>query len=192
MFGSRTEARRPVRPMWGLGLLLLTAGCVTTHPWITPPEAPPPVCQVQAIWEGRVQVTQDVVNGGRPLPGLAGRLYLFGEEIKYPERGDGTVSVELFDLSNVPSGAQPQRLEQWNIDAVSLSKLLRKDKIGWGYTLFLPWATYRPDITRVQLNLCYTPAKGTPLYSSPATVNLGSQATLTQTRQVSAAPTAGR
>ena len=167
-----------------LALLLLTPGCVTTQSWVNSPEPAPSVCQVHTYWEGRIQVTQDVVNGGRPLPGLAGRLYLFGTEIKFPEKGDGSVVVDLYDASNTQPGIQPKHIERWQFDAGNLNKLLRKDKIGWGYTLFLPWPNYTPDITRVQLNVCYTPAKGNPLYAPPSTISLRNQATLTQTRQI--------
>ena len=88
-------------------------------------------------------------------------------------------------MSATPSPrAQPKRLERWQFDAGTLQNLLRKDKIGWGYTLFLPWSTYTPDIARVQLNVCYTPAKGTPLYSEPTTISMHNPTTFTQTRQV--------
>ena len=87
-----------------LAMLILAPGCVTTQSWINTPEASTGICQVHTYWESRIQVTQDVVNGGRPLPGLAGRLYLFGPEIKFPEKGDGNVVVDLYDLS----GARPE------------------------------------------------------------------------------------
>jgi len=32
--------------------------------------------------------------------------------------------------------------------------------IGWGYTLFLPWPDYKPDVTRIQLRVRFEPAKG--------------------------------
>ncbi len=167
-----------------LALLLLASGCVTTQSWINTPESSTGVCQVHTYWESRIQVTQDVVNGGRPLPGLAGRLYLFGPEIKFPEKGDGSVVVDLYDLSGAPPGAQGKHINHWQLDSGNLSKLLRKDKIGWGYTLFLPWPEYTPAVTRVQLNVAYTPAKGNPLYAPPSTISLQNQATLTQSRQL--------
>jgi hypothetical protein len=167
-----------------LALLLIVPGCVTTLPWTSNQEAAPGICQVIALWEGRIVTTQDVVNGGQPLSGLAGRMYLYGPEFKYPEKGDGAVAVDLYDVTNLPPGGQPKLLERWQLDPGNLAKLLRKDKIGLGYTLFLPWSTYRPDITRVQLNICYTTAKGAPVYSQPTTISLRNEATLTQTRQV--------
>jgi hypothetical protein len=170
-----------------LALALTAPGCVTTMPWTPSQEAAPAVCQVHTFWDGRIQVPQDVVNGGRPLPGLAGRLYLFGQEFGIPLKGDGSVAVDLYDISSVPPGVEPKRLERWQMDAGTMAKLLRRDKIGWGYTVFLPWSTYSPDIKRVRLNICYTPAKGTPIYAEPATISLHNQVSATQTRQVAAA-----
>jgi hypothetical protein len=168
-----------------LALTLAGPGCFTTQPWLSNHEpAAPAICQVHAFWDTRIQETQDVVNGGRPLRGLAGRVYVFTSEFGVPEKGDGSVAVDLYDVSNPQPGVQPKRLERWQLDPGNLSKVIRKDKIGWGYTLFLPWSTYSPEITRVQLNVCYTPAKGSPLYAEPATISLRNQITSTQSRQL--------
>lgn len=164
-----------------LALCLLVPGCVTTGPWLGSGESAG-VSQVATTWEGRIHVTQDTVNGGRPLPGLAGRLYLFGPDLGFTQKGSGTVTVDLYDTSNpqVP----PKHLDRFAFDPATLDKLLRKDKIGWGYTLFLPLPMYRPDITHVRLNACYSPPQGSPLYAEPASISLRNQANLTQTRHV--------
>jgi hypothetical protein len=156
-------------------------------PWTANQEPPVVVCQVHSCWDNRVQVTQDVVNGGRPLPGLAGRVYLFGEKFGIPLKGDGgSVAVDLYDMTHLQPGAEPKYLERWQLDAGSVAKLLRRDKIGWGYTLFLPWGTYSPEITRVRLNICYTPAKATPIYAEPANITLHNDAPTLQVQHVSA------
>ena len=63
-------------------------------------------------------------------------------------------------------------LEEWRIDKDTLKRLHKKDVIGEGYTIFLPWATYKPEIARIQLKVRYEPVKGAPLYaaSSPLTL----------------------
>jgi hypothetical protein len=167
-------------------ILLTSTGCVATG-WFAPPaDAPPPPkgvpCQVVTTWNNQVVYTQDPANNGRTIPGLAGRVYLFGPKIDFPMTGDGSAVVDLYDLSH----DQPVLLEQWRFDPENLSRLLRRDAIGWGYTLFLPWGTYRPDITRVQLKVCYQPPKGAPLYAegSPLTLNTVADMRL-QTRSVS-------
>jgi hypothetical protein len=146
------------------------------------------VWQADSCWDNRIQVTQDVVNGGQ-LPGLVGRLYLFGEEFGIPLKAEGgSVAIDLYDMTHVPPGTSPKRLERWEIDADTMAKLLRRDKIGWGYSLFLPWSTYRPEITHVRLNICYTPAKGTPVYAEPALVTLRNDAPTEQVQRVSPVP----
>src|SRR5947209_2007435 len=102
---------RRALPSFVPAVVLLAAGCVTTQPWISNHEPAAAVCQVHSIWEGHIRTTQDVVNGGRPLPGLAGRLYLFGPEFGKPEKGDGKVAVDLYDASNTQPGAKPKHIE---------------------------------------------------------------------------------
>ena len=172
-------------------LLTLAAatGCVHTCGFCRPkPEQPPvgPAHQVHAAWENRVMVTQDVVNGGVPLVGIAGRLYLFGQEIGYPVIGEGSAVIDLYDVTPETTQGTPKMLERWEIDRDTLRRLARKDDIGWGYTLFLPWNTYDPKIGRVQLQARFLPDKGLPLYSKANVVAFRSdqpQVTLT-TRQV--------
>jgi hypothetical protein len=96
-------------------------------------------------------------------------MYLFGEGSDCPFTGDGSVVVDLYDRTHPSGGNQTIPLEEWRIDRATLKRLLRRDAVGWGYTLFLPWGTYKPEIKEVELRLRYLPAKGSPLYaeSSP-------------------------
>jgi hypothetical protein len=150
----------------------LTAGCVTTGVTSPAAEGPPTgtPCQVVVTWQHDVLYTPDPARGGISAPGLAGRLYLFGPEIDYPLAADGSVVVDLYDLTQNPSA--PVILERWNIDKDTLKRLGKKDAIGWGYTLFLPWGSFRPDITRVLLKVRYDALKGTALYADGAPMTL--------------------
>lgn len=132
----------------------------------------PVVSQAHTYWESRVAVIEDVANNGRPVPGIAGRLYFFGTEIGHPVKGKGAVAVDIYDATGGSPGPQTQPLIHVDFDAQSLDQLYRKDTIGWGYTLFLPWETYRSEVKRIQLNLRYTPAKGTPIFAPPHTITL--------------------
>jgi len=178
-----------------VGLLAsLLAGCATTEtsfrPRMPAPPGPGAPCQVHAAWENRIMVTEDVVNNGQRLVGLAGRVYLFGEELGHPMPGDGNAMVELCNLDKLDSKGNPELMEQWVIHKDDFRRLLKKDMIGWGYTLFLPWRSYRPDITKVQLQVRYLPDKGLPLYSPPAVVSLRgeTQLTVSQRQMPSLAP----
>jgi hypothetical protein len=157
-----------------LTLLALAPGCVTTGAWVSGLDNPPPkpACQVVATWTNQVLFTPDPVHNGEPTPGIAGRIYLFGPTVDYPVPGDGTLTIDLFDEAHPSSSQPPVPLEEWRIDRDTLKRLEHRDAIGQGYTLFLPWGTYRPDITRVRIKVRYDPAKGGPLYASGAPLTL--------------------
>jgi len=148
------------------------------------------ICQVAATWKNDVLFTPDPTHGGNPIPGLAGRLYLFGPEMGTPLIGDGTLIVDLFDEANPKKddNGNPTPLEEWRIDKETLRRLERRDVVGWGYTLFLPWATYKPEITQVHLKVCYQPAKGMPYYAYSSPMTLGDGDTKVGLEQVSYPP----
>ena len=173
----------------GLGFALF-AGCVTAGstpvtttsnsiPTPSPSPPPPPVArapvgeqarQAHIAWENHVMTAADTQNGGRPLPGIAGRLYLFGENVGYPLRSGGTVTVVMHEVKKDGSLKQ---LADWTIDPVTLQRLGRKDMVGWGYTLFLPWESHNPEIRRVQLQAKFTQDGSTnPLFTPASTVTL--------------------
>lgn len=170
-----SRARRPHGVVLGvLAALMMTAGCVGTGPFVgsgDPPQASK-VCQIVTTWNREVEFTPDPTHGGAPIPGLSGRLYLFGPEINFPLVGDGSITVDLYnDAPKTPDG-KPVLMEEWRIDRDTLKRLLRKDMIGWGYTLFLPWGTYHPEVTQVHLIVRYEPLNGLPLFApiSPLTL----------------------
>ena len=143
----------------------------------SPPPPSPDCCQVVTTWSNKVHFLPDPTKGGALGPGLAGRLYLFGSQIDadgLPKVGDGMVSVELYDDSGPqPGGVQ---LEQWHFDQGMLQQLLKRDTVGWGYTLFLPWGSYRPELTKVHLNVRYTPQTGSPLFAPATPITLNHEA----------------
>jgi hypothetical protein len=166
----RSAARAMVKPVL-LALSLATAigatGCdllvSDQDVWLGP--KPPPVgipSNIATYWQTNIAFAADPTHGGTPNPGFAGRLYLFGDHLGYPMTGDGKVLVEMYDESK--EGTSIKR-ETWEIDPKTLSRLQRRDKIGWGYTLFLPSAEYKPEITKVRMRATYTPAKGGPLFT---------------------------
>jgi hypothetical protein len=147
-------------------MLALVCGCVAIDTYPVGPTAGVP-CQVVATWQPQVYTTHDPAHNGADTPTLVGRVYLFGPEIKYSMAAEGALVVDLYDgtAAAVP-GAAP--LEEFRYDSVTLSKLLRRDAIGWGYTVPFMWSTFRPDVTRVQMKVRFEPAKGTPLYAENA------------------------
>jgi hypothetical protein len=154
-----------------LAALLLAPGCAVTE-YFTVKNGPPAgahPCQVVTTWINQVQYAPDTVHNGTPMPGIVGRVYLFGETIDYPQVADGSMVVELYDDTHGPA---EKALEQWVLDPVSLKKFAKKDTIGWGYSLFLPWTTCRPDVTKVHLTCRFDPAGGTPLFAPPSPLTI--------------------
>jgi hypothetical protein len=146
----------------------LAGGCVTMGSFMSGDDCPPTgdICQVVATWNNEVVYTPDPTHAGTPTPGLAGRVYLFGPNLDFPRAGNGMLVIDLFDETQKPSAShRPILLEEWRFDKLTLQRLLRRDAIGWGYTLFLPWGTYKPELNRIHLKVRYEPATGTPVYA---------------------------
>ncbi|MBM3997126.1 MAG: hypothetical protein FJ303_23695 [Planctomycetes bacterium] len=155
--------------------ILPSIGCttfqtLTTNKWLdgswVDGGADHAVNDVMTLWDNRVRITQDSVNSGRPLPGLVGRIYLFSNDRNVDAAG--FLVVTMHDASK-PNG---EKLAEWRFDPKSLKLLKRKDHLGDGYTLFLPWEDYRPEMRQVKLQACYVPQKGAPRYTDPSRVTL--------------------
>jgi hypothetical protein len=171
------EALHNYNPRLGLLLLpfiLLFSGCTPTSPFLSSGQYLPcgTPCQVVATWTNQVGWTPDPTRGGTPGPVLAGRVYLFGPEIDFPMVGDGRMVVDLYDETATLHGGQPVLLEEWIFNPDDLRRLLKKDAIGWGYTMVMPWGTYAPEVARINLKVRYEPIKGLPLYGQGATITL--------------------
>jgi hypothetical protein len=150
------------------------AGCITLDSFVKKHDAGPTgkVNQIAVTWDKGVAFVPDFTHGGAMSPGLLCRVYLFGSEGAIPIVGDGTISVDLYDDGPLAFGGQACMKERWNIDKDTLKGCLRKDLVGWGYTLFLPWATYTPDMKQVHMVVCYVPQGGFPFYKPSETMSL--------------------
>lgn len=154
--------------------LVSLTGCIHMGSLLKGGDGPPAptVCQAMATWNRQVLWVPNPANGGTPEPGIAGRLYLFGQTIDYPLIGDGSLIIDLYDDSAKAQGGDSVMIEEWRVDRDTLRRLLRKDTIGHGYTLFLPMHKYRPDLTQVHVHLRYDPVQGTPIFAPSATMTL--------------------
>jgi hypothetical protein len=185
----RNEAGKSKGLFFSLCLLPFTlCGCVGMESFVLPgvDKLGATPCEVVVAWNPEIISRPDPAHRGAPTPGLGGRMYLFGEGTDCPLTGDGCVVVDLYeDLS--PNASVP--LEEWRIDRDTLRRLLRRDAVGWGYSLFLPWGTYKPEIKQVQLRLHYEPAKGAPLYAESSSVVFHKVNVTSSTSVVSQLPT---
>ncbi|HEV2948449.1 MAG TPA: hypothetical protein VGX70_13830 [Gemmataceae bacterium] len=163
--------------LWIIGSIFALGVCGCVHLPKTGSDDPMPhgqVCQMVATWNHQVVFAPDPAHGGMEAPGLVGRLYLFGPEISYPLIDDGSVVVDLFDDKKQTDEGQPVPLEEWRVDPATLKRLAKRDMIGWGYTLFLPWGTYKPNISQVHLKVRYVTAKGNQFFAESGPLSLNS------------------
>jgi len=126
------------------------------------PEAAKPVPHGRLVstWEKRVVYAPDASRGGAIIPGLIGRMYLFGPDQTVPQMGDGSVKLDLWD--STPNGdTPPKQLEHFIVPADVLKMFAKKDGLDFdSYTLFFPWPTYRTDVSQVYITMLYTSAAG--------------------------------
>ncbi len=164
------------------GAAFLAAGCaqLPTHGMFeTISHREKPNCgvsQVIMIWDNRIRLANDTEHGGTPYPVLAGRMFLFNEATKQPLTVTGDVICDIYNATNPnPTGddAKPYRV---TLTKDKLPLLLRKDMVGEGFTIVLPWFSYRPDITKVKLQLQFKPENGSPVYADPALLTLKTEA----------------
>jgi hypothetical protein len=157
-----------------LGATVLTSGCQapekTDYVNAKPPAPVGMPVESHVYWQNTVQMVPDPTRDGMPGPGLVGRLFLFAPDGR-PVTCDGTLTVKLFD-EQPADGTPPREIERWVIDKTNLNKMIQKDIVGYGYTMFLPTSTCTPRVTKVHMNVTFTPDKGNPLYSPSSTIGL--------------------
>jgi hypothetical protein len=160
--------------------LLIGAGCVGADKIKNPfksTSATVQPAQAVAAWSNKVVYAPDPLRGGAAVPYLMGRLYLFGPELGAPLVGDGSLIVDLYDQTPRGAGSEPVMLQEQRYDPETLKRLVKEDLFGMGYTVYLPWLTYRPDITQVNLILRYDPAKGPSLLHQSGAMTVDHAAT---------------
>ena len=55
-----------------------------------------------------------------------------------------------------------------------LKRLKKKDGVAEGYTLFLPWENYRPEVRQIKLEVTYINSKSEKQYGVPEVITLQS------------------
>jgi hypothetical protein len=153
--------------MLALGLMGFLSGCDTTGAFLetavpTSSEAP---TQVMAFWQRSVATTEDWVNNGRSLSGISGCVYLIGPDGTTPVAGDGELVVSLLHNIPRPGADGPAEIYQWKFDSATLKGLLKTDRVGACYPLFLPWPEHVPMFSQIQLKVRYNQANRVPLFN---------------------------
>ncbi|AWM40677.1 hypothetical protein GobsT_07920 [Gemmata obscuriglobus] len=128
-------------------------------------------------WQNRIAYLPDPTKNGRMNPGVVGHMFLYsGSKMEFAQ-ADGVLTVDLVDDSPRPPGQSPATPERWQFDKATLRNLQARDEtFGQSYKLFLPWPTYKPDITRVKISARYDPESGPTLFSPASTITFDTSA----------------
>lgn len=167
---------RTLRGLMVIGILAISLGCqglnTTEFTALWNDKAPGKPNEIGAIWQEGVDIQLDPNHGGMPVPGFAGRVFFMQTNAgKGPAvLVDGTLLIQLFE--DKPYQGMPTPLETWTILPEHLPMLVKKDLTGWGYSLWLPWHTFNPNIRRVKMTVQYQGKDGTRLTSEPMQIQI--------------------
>jgi len=133
-----------------------------------------PVAEVATAWRNKIEYLPNPAANGAMQPGLAGQVFLYTAEAK-PAVADGSLIVDLIDETPRPPGVPPLTPERWEFKKDVLKNLRTLDeRFGECYVIFLPWPTYRPDVTHIRLRVRYEPdGGGFPIYAPETRLILG-------------------
>lgn len=136
-----------------------------------------PASEMEVAWRNKIAYLPDPSRNGQLGAGLAGQLFLFGgPKLQFAE-ADGTLTVDLVDITPRPAGQPAALPERWQFDKAMLKNLRTVDEtFGKSYVLFLPWPAYKPDITKVKITARYDPDNSHPLFGMPAVVTIDTSA----------------
>jgi hypothetical protein len=118
------------------------------------------VAAIVATWQNHIDYLPDPTRNGAMGSGLAGQIFVF-DPSDLPALLSGSVTVELQDETKRPPGVPPLKPERWTFTKDVIASLRSVDeRFGPNYTIFLPWPTYRPDVTHVRISVVYQPENG--------------------------------
>ena len=156
----------------GLALAAIAPlGCLGTSRNVAhKPEAKiPPKGRLVSAWENKVVFAPDVSRGGAVMPGLSGRVFLFGPDMAVPYTTDGTLIIDLHDATPHGGASEPKMIEQFRIPPEVLAQLTKRDVFGDGYTIFFPWSTYKPEISHLYIQMRFDTVKGDAYFHQSGT-----------------------
>jgi hypothetical protein len=129
-------------------------------------------CRILTYWDRQIRLAAVTNNQAMTAPPyLAGRMYFFSKEYRLLTPR-GRLIVDWYDMSGAPD-AEQSLLGKCEFDADSLQKLKSVNLVGMGYTIWVPWPDYRPQYTRVKIQVTFMPASGgDPVFAEPYVMSL--------------------
>lgn len=144
----------------------------------TPPAKPGEVSRLTAAFSNKVIYAPDPTRGGDPVPGLLGRLYIFSTDEAVPIEAEGDLVVDVWDNSPKINGGKPKLMEVWHLDPTAFAKFRKRDIIGEGYSIFLPWSTYNIDVRQINVIVRFSGKDGRVLMTPPEALSVDHATTL--------------
>jgi hypothetical protein len=127
---------------------------------------------ITILWRNKIDYLPDPARNGEMGPGLVGQVFLFDPKMQSAP-ADGKLIIALYDESPRAPGQEPNMPEGWEFTKETLKGLRGYDeRWGPGYVVFLPWPTYRPDVTRIRIAARFEPEQGHALYVPEARITL--------------------
>ncbi len=128
--------------------------------------------EITILWRNKIDFLPDPARNGEMGPGLVGQLFLLGARDQFAPV-DGKLVVALYDETPRPPGVPQNKPEGWEFTKEALKGLITPDeRFGMCYAFFLPWPTYRADVTRIRVAARYEPENGHPLYAQETKITL--------------------
>jgi hypothetical protein len=145
-----------------------------------------PVATILATWSPKIELGTNPVDNA-PMPAIVGRVYLFDAKDRTVE-ADGKVTVELFNDTNRQVGKPCEKLGNWTIDPKLLAGWRSKDPmIGVGYSMVLPWPTFKSEISQIHMVVHYIPRSGQTLTLADQIMTVEQSPELLQAQQTTPA-----
>jgi hypothetical protein len=152
---------------FGLGLACaalpaFASGCHTTRKIGTQMAdvfegAPQPATSIGCMWKKQIAHLPDPTRDGVLGAGITGVMNLYAADGQ-PTKSDGDLQIMAHDETPRAAGQPACKPSMWHFDPATLKKLRTKDDRGLECcVLFLPWPQDWKDVTKVRLQVKYTP-----------------------------------
>ncbi|MCE9566946.1 MAG: hypothetical protein K8U57_33510 [Planctomycetes bacterium] len=138
---------------------------VATSVTLPPPKEVKTVAnEIVVLWRNKIEYLPDPTRNGALGAGLTGQLFLFDTNMRAAP-AEGKLTIALYDETPRQPGQTGAAPEVWEFTKEALKCLRTTDeRFGAGYALYLPWPSYRADVTRVRLAVRFEPVEGAAMY----------------------------
>jgi len=128
--------------------------------------------EITILWRNKIDHLPDPTRNGAMGAGLVGQLFLFGPGMQFAP-ADGKLTVALYDETARAPGQAAAEPQVWEFTKETLKSLMTPDeRFGMSYALFLPWPSYRPDVTSIRIAARYEPEQGNKLYPPESRITI--------------------